>query len=65
MNVFQYGIDYPRRLTETMEELNPAFVKDFISNPATCTVLLLTLHFKECLKKVSGNFVYVRYESRG
>jgi dolichyl-phosphate-mannose--protein O-mannosyl transferase len=57
MNVFQHGVDYPRRLTATMNELNPAFVKDFISNPTTFTVLLLTLHFKECLKKVFRKFL--------
>jgi len=31
-----------------MKELIPVFVKDFISNPTTCRVLLLTLLFKEC-----------------
>jgi len=47
MNVFQYDVDYPWRLTMKMKELNPVFVKDFISNPTTCTVLVVTLHFKE------------------
>jgi hypothetical protein len=47
MDVFQYGVDCPRWLTMTMKDLNPVFVKDFISNPTTCKVLLLTLHFKE------------------
>jgi hypothetical protein len=34
-----------------MKDLNPVFVKDFISNPTTCTVLLLTLHLKECVEE--------------
>jgi len=51
MNVFQYGVDCPRRLTMKMKELNPVFVKDFTSNPTTCTVPFLTLDFKECWKK--------------
>jgi hypothetical protein len=50
MDVCQYGVDYPRRLTMKIKDLNPVFVKGFISNPTTCMVLLLTLHFKECVE---------------
>jgi hypothetical protein len=35
-----------------MKELNPAFVKDFISNPITRRVFVFSLPVKECWKEV-------------
>jgi hypothetical protein len=64
MNAFQYGVGYPLRLTVKMKDLNPVFVKDFISKPTTRTVLLLTLHLRSVRRRCSGKHVCERYESR-